>query len=150
MFLDEPHRASRYYATLLRSIGSRIFAEDHKFDPYYTAAFSYYKLEFLFRNRSLDSSLKPARYHMLMALRFQVSGPDLPRPNAKALEAYCQKINEVLWDDSKALAAFKAAAKVAIPSDLARPPGRDDFKTQASTNEILSSLGVPVVASEKV
>lgn len=142
MFLDEPHRASRYYATLLRSIGSRIFADDHRYDPYYSAAFGYYKLEYLFRNRLLDATFKPARYHMLMTLRYQVSGDDLPRMNSKAIEQYCRKINDVLWDDAKAVTVFEAAAEVVAQSQ-GGAPSRDDLKTQASTTDLLSTLGVP-------
>ena len=142
MFLDEPHRASRYYATLLRSIGSRIFAADHKHDPYYSAAFGYYKLEFLFRNRLLDAAFKPARYHMLMTLRYQVSGSDLPFMNSRAIENYCRQVNEVLWDDAAAIAAFEAAARVVSDSQGGVTPSRDVLKTQASTTDVLTVLGV--------
>lgn len=144
MFLNEPHRASRYYATLLREIGSRLFAEDHKFDPYYSAAFGYYKLEFLFRNRSLDARYKPARYHMLMTLRYQIAGSDLPAMNSKAIERYCSKINEVLWDDTKAIRAFGDAAQ-AVSRALRTPVvDRDDLKTQSSTTDVLTDLGITI------
>ena len=36
MFLNEPHSHPRYYGELLRSYEGRIFANDHKPDPYYT------------------------------------------------------------------------------------------------------------------
>jgi hypothetical protein len=143
MFLDEPHRASRYYATLLRSIGSKIFADDHRYDPYYSAAFGYYKLEFLFRNRLLDSALKPARYHLLMTLRYNLSGADLPPMNSKAMEKYCAKINDILWDDLKAVAAFEAAGRTVIESNDGAVPTRDDVKTQTATTSLLGALGVP-------
>ncbi len=55
MFLDEPHRASRYYATLLKLIGARIFAENHQLEPYYASAFASYKLEYLFRNQAIPT-----------------------------------------------------------------------------------------------
>lgn len=142
MFLNEPHRASRYYATLLRSIGSKIFADDHSFDAYYSAAFGYYKLEFLFRNRLLDAALKPARYHLLMTLRYNVTGADIPPMNSKAMEKYCAKINDTLWDDTKAIAAFEAAARTVTKSNGGAVPTRDDVKTQTSTTSLLSALGV--------
>ena len=37
MFLDEPHRAGRYFSTLLKEIGERIFAADHRLEMYYVA-----------------------------------------------------------------------------------------------------------------
>jgi AIPR protein len=35
MFLDDPHRASRYYADLRAQVGDKIFNERHKLEPYY-------------------------------------------------------------------------------------------------------------------
>ncbi len=49
MFLDDPHRAARYYYSDLRiQVGSKIFNDSHKLEPYYVSAYAYYKLEFLF------------------------------------------------------------------------------------------------------
>ena len=37
MFLNELHSHPRYYGELLRAYGGRIFASDHKPEPYYTS-----------------------------------------------------------------------------------------------------------------
>ena len=58
MFLNDPHRAARYYSDLRAQVGTKIFNEDHKLEPYYVAAFAFYKLEFLFRNNSLAGVLQ--------------------------------------------------------------------------------------------
>jgi hypothetical protein len=59
MFLDDPHRASRYYSDLRAQVGNKIFHEDHKLEPYYGAAYAFYKLEYLFRNGSLPCTTSP-------------------------------------------------------------------------------------------
>jgi AIPR protein len=61
VFLEEPHRATRSYRTLLEGVGKSIFASDHRLEPYYLAAFILYRLEFIFRNQLLDPKYKPAR-----------------------------------------------------------------------------------------
>ncbi len=53
MFLSEPHGTTRSYARLRERVGTDIFGPTHKLDPYYIAAFSLYRLEFLFRNQRL-------------------------------------------------------------------------------------------------
>lgn len=87
--------------------------------------------------------MKPARYHLLMTLRYNVAGADIPLMNSKAMEKYCAKINDALWDDTKAIAAFEAATLTVVKSYNGAVPTRDDVKTQTSTTSLLAALGVP-------
>ena len=112
MFIDDPHRASRYYADLRTHVGERIFNEQHKLEPYYTAAYAQYKLEFLFRNGSLPVYYKPARYHLLMAIRYIAGGPGMPDLKANKVQSYCNTICEVLWNDTSSAETFKRAIEV--------------------------------------
>jgi len=81
MFLQEPHRATRYYKTLLEQVGRNIFAPNHKLDPYYTSAYALYRLEYMFRNQTSDPKYKIARYHLLLTYRFIVNKSKLPFMN---------------------------------------------------------------------
>jgi len=65
MFLEEPHRTSRSYARVAAQVGTEIFAEGHRLEPYYAAGFALYKLEYMFRNSRIEPKFKPARYHLL-------------------------------------------------------------------------------------
>jgi len=140
MFLNDPHRAARYYAVLKAQVGSTIFNGNHKLDPYYTAAFAYYKLEFLFRNGLLQVSYKPARYALLLAFRVLAAGWEMPALSANRIETYSKKINEALWDDAKALRIFKAACDVidtALDGDVL---DGDAVKVQAFTDSVIAAL----------
>src|SRR5207244_1798359 len=106
MFLDEPWRAGRYYKELKAVRGGDIFRDSDNLMTYYTSAFAYYRLEWLFRNGRLGSKYRPARYQLLMAMRRYVHG-DTPVPQvAKHCEAYCLDILREIWDphDSEDLA----------------------------------------------
>ena len=46
MFLQEAHRTTRNYSALKDKVGKEIFGKGHRMEPYYTAAFAYYKLEY--------------------------------------------------------------------------------------------------------
>lgn len=50
IFRDIPHRTTRNYKALLRETGKEIFGPGHRVEPYYTAAFAYYRLDYFFRN----------------------------------------------------------------------------------------------------
>jgi hypothetical protein len=82
MFLDEPHRASRYYGTLLISVRNKIFINNHDPIGYYVSAFANYKLESFLRRKQIDSKYRPFRYHMLTILRLRLAGVDMPSMNS--------------------------------------------------------------------
>lgn len=148
MFLDAPHRAARYYSDLKGLVGKDIFNQSHKPDPYYAAAFGYYKLEYLFRNGQIPVSYKPARYHLLMGVRYLVAGPETPAFNANKLEGYVDLINTALWSDDDSVSVFGTCCN-AVDRAIGRNDAltRDSVKTQAFTEAVISALTDPSSAS---
>jgi hypothetical protein len=140
MFLDDAHRAARYYKALGSIVGSKIFNEDHKLDPYYVAAFAYYKLEYLFRNNLIPVSYKPARYHLMMAFRYIISDTDMPGFTANRIDKYTKVLTGALWDDEAALKGFKLACSAvdAALGDTALTG--DAVKTQQFTDRVLAEV----------
>ncbi|MFF9545710.1 AIPR family protein [Streptomyces albidoflavus] len=142
MFLDEPHRSISYYADLQTQVGSRIFNIEHKLDPYYVSAYAHFKLEFLFRNGPVPVKYKPARYHLLMALRYIAGGAELPALSANRAEKYCAAICDVLWDNAKATDAFMRAADAVERALNDTPLALDIAKTRSFTESLKTALGV--------
>lgn len=136
MFLDEAHRAARYYSDLRAQVGTKIFADNHKLEPYYVSAYAYYKLEFLWRNNLLPVYYKPARYHLLMAVRHLMGEADMPALTANKVTSFANNIAEVLWSDDKALDAFKAAVEVIDTAVDGANLTRDIVKTQGFTDAV--------------
>jgi AIPR protein len=140
MFLDEPHRAGRYYATLLRDIGNRIFGDDHRLEMYYASAFAHYRLEFLFRNGLLDVRYKPARYHLLMAVRHAVMPAQLPAFGSHEMERSTNDLINVLHDDAKSAEAFNAATKAVDAAVGSDDLDRDLVRTQTFTDAVIAAV----------
>lgn len=111
VFLGLPHRTTRNYKALLRSVGTDIFHKDHRLEPYYISAYAYYRLEYLFRNQTLASDLKPARYHLLLACRVLAKPDPPPKPNSHEMQRYCDVLMDFLWDDDTSRAHFEIAAE---------------------------------------
>lgn len=147
MFLDDPHRASRYYSDLRAQVGSKIFHEDHKLEPYYASAYAAYKLEYLFRNGSLPVYYKPARYHLLMSFRYLIAGSDMPAFTANKMEKYAHKLCEALWSDDAATNVFKSAIAAVDQVLNGGALTRDTVKTQPFTDAVRVALGVGGVVS---
>lgn len=152
MFLDDAHRAARYYSDLRTQVpNGKIFNDTHKLEPYYTAAYSYYKLEFFFRNNQIPVKYKVARYHILMTVRHLIGDGDAPAINSNKMSAYSNKISEELWVDQKALDAFKAAVEVIDSAVGSSRLTRDTVKTQSFTDSVKAAAKAKaiVLANER-
>lgn len=114
MFLDDPHRAGRYYATLRKLHEDKLFKQSDKADPYYTAAYSAYRLEYLFRNNLLAVEFKAIRYHLLMMARILIAEQAaVPAFNSRHVQTLCKKIDAIMWSSEKSVDVFLAAAGLA-------------------------------------
>src|SRR5262249_55746525 len=113
MILEEPHRVTRSTAGIREQLGKAIFGEDHRLEPYYLSALGLYRLEYLFRNQLVQSFLKPARHHILLAFRL-LANPSVPpaKANSHDMERYCNDIMPKLWDASEAERLFGEAAAI--------------------------------------
>ena len=101
MFLSEAHRTTRNYSALKDKVGKEIFGKEHRMEPYYTAAFALYKLEYLFRTQRLESKFKAARFHILLASRLLGNPDPVPPMNSHEMERYCDELINKLSDQSK-------------------------------------------------
>lgn len=136
MFLDEPTRVTRDYKAIRDLVGYRIFKEGDRLEPYYAAAFGYYRLEFLLRNRHLDPEFKAARYHILMAFRHLINAEKLPRMNSGDMKERADEITSVLWDAEGAHARLTEAAKM-VREVVGEPFDRDHIRTEPTKEQLL-------------
>jgi hypothetical protein len=136
MFLNEPHRTTRNFKALKTKLGKDIFAKDQRMEPYYTAAFALYVLEYFFRTRRLDAKYKAARFHILLVLRLLVAGYDMPDMRANKMEAYCQKIMAALQDQLNIDYVIGEAAHI-IEQAAAGVFHRDNIRTESFTESVI-------------
>ena len=139
MFAAKPHAATRSYRSLRDGLGTAIFAKDHKLEPYYTAAFAHYRMEFFFRNGVLKPEWKPGRYQILLALRLDVIPNATVSLSANETGRLCHKLNEILWDDAKAKAAFQKAARTVAALAKEKLEG-DELRLESFTKEIVKHM----------
>src|SRR5208337_1145343 len=148
MFLDEPHRTTRNYSALKSKVGKDIFGKGHRMEPYYTAAFSLYKLEYLFRSGKLEAKYKPARFHMLLAARILGNVDPLPWMTSHDMEKYCKKIMDILWEPYAADELLIKAATV-VDSVAAGNFDRDNIRTEPFTKNVINQCKMIQALEEK-
>lgn len=137
MFLNEPHRTTRNYAGLAAKVGREIFVKGHRQEPYYTAAYTLYKLEYFFRSYRLERKFRPARFHILLAARMLGNAGRLPPNNSHDMERYCKVIMETLWDTNKADALIVKAANV-VDKVAGGNFHRDNIRTEPFTQKVIA------------
>jgi hypothetical protein len=135
MFLAEPHRTARSYKLLDAQVGTGIFAEGHKLDPYYTAAFALYKMEYMFRNGRIDRIYRNARFQILLAARLLYDSGPLPRMNSREMEKYCSGLNNILWKPERSDRLFLSAT-IAVDEASDGNLERDNIHTQPFTEKL--------------
>lgn len=137
MFLQEPHRTTRNYSALKDKVGKEIFGKGHRMEPYYTAAFTLYKLEYLFRNGRLESKYKPARFHILLVVRLLGNSAPLPKfMNSREMEDYCKPIQAILWDSAKCDEFIVRAAET-VDAAVQGNVNRDNIRTEPTTERVI-------------
>ncbi|MBV9483393.1 MAG: AIPR family protein [Acidobacteria bacterium] len=138
VFLDNPHAAARYPRSLYSQVGNSIFRDDHIFLPYLAAAFAAYRIENAFKT-GLDPSYKPARYHILMACKYQILGVRSALLNSVICEQQSQKIIAALKKPDQ-VELFQAAAETVVDAGGGRLVSPDRLKRQQFTQELISAL----------
>ncbi|GAA4510822.1 AIPR family protein [Actinoallomurus oryzae] len=138
VFLDNPHSAARYTARLYDAVGTSIFQEEHKLLPYVASAFAAYRIENAFRT-GLDPIFKPARYHILMACKYQILGGPSARLNSPKCEEQSAAIIQALKQPEQ-VAMFRAAAESVVAAAGGTMPTSDRLKRQQFTQELISLL----------
>jgi hypothetical protein len=153
--MEIPHQAARRYTSIRDSVGKEIFAKGQKLEPYYISAFAAYKLDVAFRTGKIDTKLKAARFHILLAMRYLANPAPMPPRNAREMEAYCKKIMDVLWDSNKAeelcaraAALVEGVADSNFKRDAEGGFHRDDIRTQPFTEKVIARCREIVAADE--
>lgn len=135
MFLEEPHITTRSKKSLNAKLGTEIGAKEHRLEPYYVAAFTQYKLEYLFRNRKLEAKYKPARFHIMLATRLLANPAPKPPMNSNDMEKYCEVVTRKLWDAGESEELLLGA--VAAVDEIAKGNfQRDNIRTLAFTKAL--------------
>ena len=109
MFLDEPHSHPRYYGELLKAYEGRIFAPDHRPEPYYASGVSILIVDQWLNSRSIWRDLRQYRYQILMLLRMSIAGKNAPRMNSNAIANYSLRIVDALRDEDRGPLEFNKA-----------------------------------------
>lgn len=140
MFLNNPHGVSGNYGAIVKKVGNKIFNVNDKMILYYTSSLAQYKIEKLISAKIIDKKYNKSRYHAMMLFRIYISGKSTPRFNENKMEGYCQKIIDVLNDDSQCATIYSKIVDFIVKQDTIDFDDRKTFERKETTDELLSKV----------
>lgn len=138
MFFDKPDLATRYPNQLTSELKSLVFNPNNREEIYYTSAFALYRLLLHMGNNRIPYKFRKFKWYILMLLKYEVCGMDIPRTDSKTIEEVCQKIISVINNNNEI-----NVAKVQKCCDILERFGRvsnDRMKRQAFVEEVKKEI----------
>ncbi len=140
MFYDKPHLASRYYGRLLSSIDG-VFNDNHQLLPYYTSAYTLFRLDYLFRNKLLPKEYKKFRYFILMMIKYDLAKEKVPEMNANKMNNLCESILKMVNDNGTLIQEGEKLIKL-IDKYVPDRTNTDSTKSANLVESLISEFGI--------
>lgn len=98
-YYNQPHKVTRYFGALFNEFGEKLFRDEHKFSPYYMAAFALHRINEQLKNHLIEPKFKKAKHFVLMMIKLELGGK-VPEFSSKEMEKYCENAMNILSDDT--------------------------------------------------
>jgi len=139
IILEEPHKTTRDFRSLLSQAGTSIFGSKHKIELYYMSALAQYWIEQLLRRGIIDRSLTSARFQILLAFKLLNQSEGMPPVETNKAKRWAADLTKKLKDPAIAQKNFQPA--INLISDLIRTKKnkRDAARSATFTDEVMFS-----------
>lgn len=139
MFLELPHNAARYVATIFSSSGDRLFREEDHESYYYVSCLALYKYQTLINGRKIGAqNYIKVRWHIIQLFKWLSTGSmDAPQPNSRKAEEYAsQLINALSAEKRSYIKVFERCQEII---DAVGFPTDDEIKRAKFGQEIMNA-----------
>ncbi|WP_306736254.1 AIPR family protein [Marimonas arenosa] len=139
MFIELPNQASRYQGTLMRSVGSQVFRENHRPEPYFLSSLALYRFEVAIRRLPIEQrDIRPFRFYLLLAFRYLYEDRTFESASKRSAEAYCEGLKQHLVNHDVAKPAFDACEDVVRTAiaELGLTMDRDSAKSRPLIDKV--------------
>lgn len=143
MFLDIPHAVAGFYGTVVKKSEGEIFNLSDKLIMYYASALTLFKLEYYFKNGTLDTKYRRAKNHILMLFKLVVFNDEIPKFNSADMERKCQKMIDYLNEND--IGIFEDIIKIIKDNPEKLDISDRKLFERKETTDILRNLIGPII-----
>ncbi|WP_367390722.1 AIPR family protein [Lewinella sp. LCG006] len=138
MFIERPDLSYRYPKRMYELYTEKIFSDDVKEIIFYTSSLALYRLYLLVAKADIPQNVRKFKWHIILLVRFIISGKEMPELNSRKMEGYCQKIIDVCAkSNDEVINIFnKAVAIINSIEDLTD----DRLKRQSVMQEMIDKI----------
>ena len=135
MFLEEPHKTTRDFKSILTKVPAEIFAQSHKHDYYYVSALVLFWIQNLLPK--LNSKIMIARYQVLMCVRILYDLEPPPPASSRKSIKFADGLR-ALFKNAK-MAEQTLLPAVHIVASVKTAKRTDDARTSTFTQAVISA-----------
>ena len=138
MFCRRPDLAARYTPIMYKELSGEIFSDDVKEIAFYAACITMYRLNLLLSNKTIDSTLRKFKWHILPLAWCIQNGKEEIKIKSRKIENKAQNIINIMSrHNTRAIDIFQRAAQVCHSIGDISP---DQLKRQNVLHRMLSAL----------
>lgn len=149
IILEEPHKTTRDFQSLLSKAGTSVFGAKHKIELYYMSALAQYWIEQLLRRGIIERSLTSARFQILLAFRLLNQSEGMPPVETNKAKKWAADLTKKLKDPASAQKNFQPAIELINNLIKTKKNKRDAARSAAFTDEVISAAKLKAAAKSK-
>lgn len=135
IILEEPHKTTRDFQSIVSKAGTSIFGKKHKIELYYMAALAQYWIDQFLRKGIIDRSLTVARFQILLAFRLLNEAEGMPPVESNRSSKWALNLISKLKDQQSAELGLLAASGF-IEDLIGSRNKRDAVRSGGFTDEV--------------
>lgn len=136
--LEQPHKTTRDFQSVISMAGSEIFNQNHKLEAYYLAGLIQFWCDYLLRKGLLDKKLTVTRFQIMLAFRILNESLEKPSLESNKAKKWANDLSSKLKDQKSALANLRPAADLVAQLIKSKKNPRDVARTSLFTEEVIA------------
>ncbi len=137
--LEEPHKTTRDFQSIISKAGTSIFGNKHKIEIYYMAALAQYWIDQLLRKNIIDKGLNVARFQILLAFRLLNETEGMPPVESNKAKKWANDLTAKLQNQTSAEACLLQASNL-IKKLIDTRNKRDAVRSNTFTDEVKAEI----------
>ncbi len=148
IILEEPHKTTRDFRSLIDQAGTSIFGSKHKIELYYMSALAQYWLEQFLRKGIFDRNLTVARFQILLAFKILNQHEGMPAVESNKAKRWATELTKKIKDQNTAKKNIEPAINLVSRLISTKKNKRDAARSSSFTDEVISAAKLQVIKNK--
>ena len=136
IILEDPHKTTRDFQSVIGMAGTSIFGAKHKLELYYMSALAQYWIDQFLRKGLIDRNMTVARFQILLAFKIINQSEGMPPVESNKAKKWASDLTKCLRDQESALKSFSESVDLVAGLLKAKKNKRDAARSSTFTDEV--------------